>query len=230
MSQQPPPQSPGSSPPTQPLPPAGGPPAGGPPAGPPFAAAQPPPGPPPHPGAWQRATSSSGGRWGLAVVAVVVALFLLGSVAVAGVLVGRATVLRGENVRGPFGYHQRDDQRRLRPGPGMPGMPGMPGGRLPGLGNGAAHGEYTAPDVNGQPVTLLFQSGQVTAVSPTSITLKSADGFTQTYVVNAQTRVRGGSIGSMAPGDTAVVLAVKDTRTATVIAPLGTRGGSGPSQ
>jgi hypothetical protein len=57
---------------------------------------------------------------------------------------------------------------------------------------------------------VLIQRGDVTAASGSSITLRSADGFTKRYVVNASTKVGGasGDIGSVAAGDTAVVCAV----------------------
>ncbi|MHB8275232.1 MAG: hypothetical protein ACYDC9_10795, partial [Dermatophilaceae bacterium] len=81
--------------------------------------------------------------------------------------------------------------------PGMPGMPGMQGGRaqrLGGLGNllggTALHGDVTA-SANGSVQVLVFQRGEVTAVSDTSITLKSSDGFVGTYGLTAATRSRG---------------------------------------
>lgn len=39
-------------------------------------------------------------------------------------------------------------------------------------------------------VTVLVQRGEVTALSPTAITLRSKDGFTHTYVVTDKTKVR----------------------------------------
>ena len=69
--------------------------------------------------------------------------------------------------------------------PGLPGAPGMRGGQGPdGLGSlqrGAAlHGSVTA-DLNGSVQALVFQCGEVTALSATSITIKSPDGFVGTY-------------------------------------------------
>jgi hypothetical protein len=81
--------------------------------------------------------------------------------------------------------------------PGMPGVPGgAPGGRAQGLGGlgnlgGAAlHGEVSAT-VNGSVQALLFQRGEVTAVSDTSISLKSSDGFVGTYGRTGATISRG---------------------------------------
>jgi hypothetical protein len=39
-------------------------------------------------------------------------------------------------------------------------------------------------------VTVLVQRGEVTALSPTSISLKSKDGYTHSYVITAATKVR----------------------------------------
>ena len=81
----------------------------------------------------------------------------------------------------------------------MPGAPGMGGGRELGqgglgglLGGGALHGNVSAT-VNGSVQALVFQRGAVTAVSPSSITLKSSDGFTGTYRLTAATSSRMGT-------------------------------------
>jgi hypothetical protein len=52
----------------------------------------------------------------------------------------------------------------------------------------ALHGEATLGGRQQQVV--VFQRGIVEAVSATSMTLKSEDGFTATYVLNSKTRVR----------------------------------------
>jgi hypothetical protein len=68
--------------------------------------------------------------------------------------------------------------------------------------------------------------GTVTAVSATSITVQAADKFSQTYVVNASTKVRqrqdkkgtDSTIGAVHTGDNAVVLGTgSDTFNATFI-------------
>jgi hypothetical protein len=93
-----------------------------------------------------------------------------------------------------------------------------------GLGGGALHGEFVAKDKDGKIVTRVVQSGSVTAVSTTSITLKSEDGFTATYAVNGDTKVRVGgdnaAISGVKTGNTAWVIGTKsgDTSTATVLA------------
>ena len=45
------------------------------------------------------------------------------------------------------------------------------------------HGEFVVADGHGGYRTELTQTGVVTAISPTSITVRSEDGFSQTYVV-----------------------------------------------
>jgi len=113
----------------------------------------------------------------------------------------------------------------------MPGGPGMPGGRAQGLGGlgnllgGAAlHGDVTAT-VNGVAQSLVFQSGEVTAVSGTSITLKSSDGFLGTYGNNATTKAN-----KVAPvkGGQAVVLARASDKVALRILAMPAAVGSGP--
>ncbi|MBT1002571.1 hypothetical protein KIH31_08130 [Paenarthrobacter sp. DKR-5] len=53
----------------------------------------------------------------------------------------------------------------------------------------ALHGEFVVQR-NGSYVTVLLQKGTVDAVSSTSITVKSADGFSQTYAINDKTVIR----------------------------------------
>lgn len=81
-----------------------------------------------------------------------------------------------------------------------PPLHGRNGLRLPdlrgGLGLGAAiHGEFTVKKADGTYEVIDVQQGSVTAVSSSSITLKSADGFTKTYAVTNSTLVRTDSTG-----------------------------------
>jgi hypothetical protein len=115
------------------------------------------------------------------------------------------------------------------PAPGNGDRPRLPGrrarlGGLGGLGRGlgqglngtALHGEFVVKDSAGKIVTRVVQHGQVTAVSTTSISLKSDDGFTGTYAVNGDTKVRVG-------GDNAAISGVKTGNEAWIVA---TRSGS----
>lgn len=111
-------------------------------------------------------------------------------------------------------------------GPGrFAGPAGLGGfGRLGGLGGDlggrVVHGEYTVK--NGTTYrTVAMQVGKVTAVSAKSITVKSADGFTQTYVVQTSTVVdsQSGGIAAVAGQDQVRVEALVQgaTQTATDI-------------
>lgn len=103
-------------------------------------------------------------------------------------------------------------------GPEGGGMPGAPGGR-PGPGGPltrSIHGTFVVPSTsNGTTtyVTDVQQTGTVTAVSSTSISLRSADGYTATYVIGSSTK----KDSSVANGSTATVVATGDPATALVI-------------
>lgn len=92
-------------------------------------------------------------------------------------------------------------------GPG--GTTGGPGG-MRGAGLGAAlHGEYVSSDGNGGYVTKILQTGDVTALSATSLTAKSDDGFSKTYTITAAQAT------GLATGDTVTVVATESGSTAT---------------
>lgn len=104
-------------------------------------------------------------------------------------------------------------------GPGFGGPP--PGGFGPGPGSAATaalHGEFVVDDGMGGYTTELTQTGVVTDISATVVTARSADGFTRTYTITAQTRQGRDPVQ---PGDTATIRAVAQggTDTATVISP-----------
>lgn len=91
------------------------------------------------------------------------------------------------------------------PGGGMGGGPGngrmFMGGPMAGL-EESQHGE--------------FQIGEVTAISDTSITAKSKDGFEETYVVNSDTQKTDG----LAKGDSVTIIATESNGTATAVSVL----------
>jgi hypothetical protein len=109
--------------------------------------------------------------------------------------------------------------RRPFGGPGFfRGPAGAIAGPLGGLGFfGAVHGQFVVPKSGGGYQTLDIQQGTVTAVSSTSITLKSADGFTKTYTVTSSTLVNAqrSGIGSVKAGNKAVVFATQSGAVAT---------------
>jgi hypothetical protein len=102
------------------------------------------------------------------------------------------------------------------PGPFGPAFagPGMLGGLF-----GAVHGTVVVPKSGGGYQTVEFQNGKVTAVSSTSITLHSADGYSHTYPVTSSTNVNAqrDGIGSIKAGNQAVVTATVSGSTTTVI-------------
>ena len=59
------------------------------------------------------------------------------------------------------------------------------------------HGEWVVKGKDGKPTTLETIRGQVTAVGPTSVTVKAEDGFTETFVVNSDTKVKGADVSSI---------------------------------
>jgi ABC-type transport system substrate-binding protein len=77
------------------------------------------------------------------------------------------------------------------------------------------HGQLVVTDGGDATRTVDVQRGTVTAVSATSVTIHSADDYTGTYVINAQTKVRTGRgadsrVANIKTGDKAAVLAVED--------------------
>jgi hypothetical protein len=82
---------------------------------------------------------------------------------------------------------------------------------------GALHGQFVVPRSGGGYQTEDTQRGSVTAVSTSSITVKSADGFTKTYQVTTSTVVdaRRDGIGSVKDGHQVSVLAMVSGGTAT---------------
>ncbi len=103
------------------------------------------------------------------------------------------------------------------PGGGPDGGPGGGWGRHgggmrgPGMGPGI-HGTFVTPDKAGTGYqTIDTQKGSVTDVSPTSITVKSKDGFTKTYVVTSTTDVNGkaGDIATVKTGDDVAILGIE---------------------
>ena len=85
-----------------------------------------------------------------------------------------------------------------------------------GFGGPGIHGENTVNGPSGGYETLDSQVGQVTAVSNSSITVKSEDGFEKTYVVDTDSVVNAGrdGIADVKTGETVRILAVANGQTA----------------
>lgn len=116
-------------------------------------------------------------------------------------------------------------------GPGGPG-PGGPDGQdphgLPEMGGPAPlHGEFVVAGENGGYSTELVQTGVLTAVSDTSITARSEDGFTQTYTLAPDSRTAN---AQLAVDDTVTIHATKvnGAATATTVAEGSEVGPGGP--
>ena len=103
------------------------------------------------------------------------------------------------------------------PGPFGPAFagPGLLGGGL----FGAVHGTVVVPKSGGGYQTIAFQNGKVTAVSGTSITLRSADGYSHTYQVTSSTMVNAqrDGIGSIKNGNQVMVDATVSGSTTTAV-------------
>ena len=97
-------------------------------------------------------------------------------------------------------------------GPFAIGGPGALGGLF-----GAVHGSAVVPKPGGGYQTIAFQNGKVTAVSSTSITLHSADGYSHSYQVTSATVVNAQRDGmsSIKAGNQVIVTATVNGSTAT---------------
>lgn len=107
---------------------------------------------------------------------------------------------------------------RVKAGGGFGGrFGGMAGPAFAGgVGGSIVHGQYTTKDGSGYR-TIDIQTGQVTSVSSSSISVKSGDGYTATYVVKSTTIVdaQSGGISTIGSGDNVTLTALVDGSTAT---------------
>ncbi len=130
----------------------------------------------------------------------IVGSMMAASVAVAA-LTGGAVALADQDDAGTTSQESRQG-----PGPGGHG----PGGHGPNKLGQMVHGESVVEMEDGTYVTQRMQVGDVTSVSETSLTVRSEDGFTETYVVGDETTlVRDQVTGTAASvGDVAHVRAI----------------------
>lgn len=105
-------------------------------------------------------------------------------------------------------------------GPGGPGGGGQFRGQGPGGGfaggmaalRDALHGDFVVANGSGGYTTERLQTGDVTDVSATSVTLTSKDGYKQTYTIDSSTQ----KTGDVKTGDTNITVVAKvDGQTAT---------------
>lgn len=119
---------------------------------------------------------------------------------------------QGQGEHGMRGERGTHGERGGDHGPGERGM----GGPREGRGGPLLHGEGVSEDADGNFVTVRMQEGEVTAVSATSLSVKSIDGYTSTYVIADETVVeRDGEDAAPKVGDTVHVRATVDGATAT---------------
>jgi len=145
-------------------------------------------------------------RQTLAAVGVAAVIAAFGGAAIYAATSGGSNDMgRGWHDRGPGG-----------PGPGGPGGPGPAGPGRWSAPAAALHGEFVVPDENGAYTTVLTQTGVLTAVSDTSITAKSADGFTQIYTIAPGSRAAN---SQLAVNDTVTIRAnvTNNAATATTV-------------
>jgi hypothetical protein len=150
--------------------------------------------------------------------------YVLAGVAVAALLGGAGAALAATNSPAPA---SSPSAAAASPAP-TPAPSGPPGAAGPGRHRfgggfgfgglfGALHGQLVVAKPGGGYQTVDVQTGQVTAVSTTSITLKSADGFAKSYVVTSSTLVdaQRDGIASVKVGNQATTVATVSGSTAT---------------
>jgi hypothetical protein len=96
-------------------------------------------------------------------------------------------------------------------GPGGPGGP-PPARHRSSTEPDSLHGQYVVADGHGGYSTLMSQTGRVTAISATSVTARSDDGFVQTYLIHEADRGKP----PFAVNDEVTIDATRDRETATV--------------
>jgi hypothetical protein len=141
---------------------------------------------------------------------------------ITGIAIGSATAASPSPSPSPYGYQQ--------PGPRIPGLPGMPGrGRMmhrfgegPGdgfgpLGGDVLHSEATVKEPDGTTKVVVTQSGDITDITDSTVTVKSSDGFLATYTIDKNTRIAlngtDGALSSLKKGDTVHVAGTKSGAT-----------------
>lgn len=171
--------------------------------------------------AWGAAESASpcwGVRQTLAAVGVAAVVAGLGGAAIYAATDGDSASMGGGTPPGfgpggPGGMPGGPGAMPVMPGPGGPPPGGMHGPGRDAAGAAQLHGEFVVSDGSGGYATMLTQTGTVTAISATSITVRSDDGYTQTY---ATPPTAGGADASLAVNDQVTVRAIRTGQTATV--------------
>jgi hypothetical protein len=177
------------------------------------------------PSLWEQATSTRGGRWAVAVAIVAICLLVAtAAAALASSARQDRAALTNASVDAD-GQAKAKDKTKDNGNNGKGQGNGQANGDLnsiPGRLGGALHGEVTRPTATGGTETLLVQTGSVTAAGDTEVTVKSTDGFTETYAVSPTTTVRGPSKSAgLTVGTQVTVVAAKDGKRALLVASKG---------
>jgi hypothetical protein len=143
--------------------------------------------------------------------------YVLAGVALAALLGGGAAGLAATHSGTPPAAASSAVAATPAPVPAAQGPGGHGGFRHFGPPPRILHGQFTVAKPGGGTQIVDFQSGDVTAVSNASITLKSSDGFTHSYAVVTSTVVdaQRDGIGSVKVGNEASVVATVSGNTAT---------------
>jgi hypothetical protein len=108
-----------------------------------------------------------------------------------------------------FGRHFAGPLPRLAPGLGF----GFGIGPGIGLGDRLLHGKATVKGPNGTTQVVATQSGTITGVSGSDLTVRSTDGYVGHYTVDKTTRIElngaDGALSKLKTGDTVHVMAVE---------------------
>jgi hypothetical protein len=153
--------------------------------------------------------------------------------------VGIAAVIAG--VGGAAVYAATDSGPRMMgmhggPGPGQGGWPGGPGhdqahdvAQDAAPDSAAVHGEFVVADGSGGFTTMVSQTGTITAISDASVTARSDDGYTQTYVIPAANPGGVATIPPFAVNDEVTIRATRTGPTASVTTIGYARARGGPA-
>lgn len=158
-----------------------------------------------------------------------VAAWTAGAVLAGGLATATGVAFAGSSpAAGPASLAAPATSPTSSPGATPPGKDGKAGkdGRTHGRGHWprvsarTLHGELVVRGKDDKPVTVLVQRGSVTAVSATSVTLRSTDGFVGSYTVGSTSQVRvdgkKAALSGVRAGQDAWVTASRDGSTATV--------------
>jgi hypothetical protein len=90
------------------------------------------------------------------------------------------------------------------------------------------HGEFVVADGTGTFRTVTSQTGRVTAISPTSVTARSDDGYSQTYVIPVPNPGGVAATPPFAVNDEVTIRATRTGQTASVTTITYARARGGP--